>query len=136
MKKLFFYSLIALIPLSACSQKQSDKAQDNSIKQIKVAELNKIDFSDNSEIALLDVRTTEEVNDAAIANSIHIDVLETASFKEAVEKLDKSKTYYIYCRSGGRSTRAAEMMQGMGFEKLYNVQGGITAWKGQGFPVE
>jgi rhodanese-related sulfurtransferase len=135
MKKFFFYSFIALIPLSACSQK-SDKEQSDAIKQIKVVELNQIDFAANPEFVLIDVRTTEEVNDGAIANSKHIDVLEQDSFKNAVQELDKSKTYYLYCRSGGRSTRAAEMMKAMGFENLYNVEGGITAWKGQGFPIE
>jgi rhodanese-related sulfurtransferase len=40
------------------------------------------------------------------------------------------KNYYIYCRSGARSSRACKIMGKAGFKNLYNLKGGILSWKG------
>jgi len=44
--------------------------------------------------------------------------------------LDKTKKYYVYCRSGGRSGQACNIMQQMGFGNTYNLIGGIMEWEG------
>lgn len=79
---------------------------------------------------LLDVRTAEEVEEGKIPGALNIDVNGSA-FDEKVIDLDPSKTYYVYCRSGGRSTAACLKMNSFGFKNLYNLEGGITAWKGE-----
>lgn len=81
---------------------------------------------------ILDVRTLDEYNQVRIPNSILIDIYKP-DFLTQIEKLDKSKTYFIYCRSGSRSYNAAVNMQKMGFEKVYNLENGIIDWFG---PVE
>jgi rhodanese-related sulfurtransferase len=53
---------------------------------------------------------------------------------QEMENYDKSKTYYIYCRSGRRSNSAAKYMKSKGF-KVYDMQGGINNWCGQGLKV-
>ena len=53
-----------------------------------------------------------------------------ASFQTEVQKLDTSKTYVIYCRSGGRSAKAASFMDSHGFSKVYNLEGGINNYSG------
>ncbi len=53
----------------------------------------------------------------------------------ASSKLDKSRTYYIYCRSGKRSHGACLKMQKQGF-KVYDMEGGILNWTKLGMPVE
>ncbi len=78
---------------------------------------------------LLDVRTIEEYQDGFIAGAQQYDYYETASFKSALNGMDKDKTYYIYCRSGGRSGTTLDMMQQMGFKKVYNLDGGMLAWR-------
>jgi rhodanese-related sulfurtransferase len=45
--------------------------------------------------------------------------------------LDKSKNYYVYCRSGARSEQACHLMSQMGFENTFNLLGGIMQWQGE-----
>jgi len=84
---------------------------------------------------LLDVRTIEEHQDGFIAGAMQYDYYETASFKAALNGMDKDKTYYIYCRSGGRSGTTLAMMQQMGFKKVNNLEGGMLAWRRANQPV-
>jgi rhodanese-related sulfurtransferase len=79
---------------------------------------------------ILDVRTENECNEGSIANSINIDIYEGQGFIAKLEALDKSKNYYVYCRSGARSAKACEVMQSLGFENTYNLLGGILEWNG------
>ena len=78
-------------------------------------------------IVLVDVRTPSEHAAGNIAPSINIDVL-NPSFKSEIEKLDKSKTYLVYCRSGSRSARASKIMLDAGFKNIYNLLGGYNGW--------
>ena len=58
-----------------------------------------------------------------------------ADFKAQLEKLDKNKPVYVYCKVGGRSGQAAAQMQAMGFTAVYNLTGGMNAWNGAGKEV-
>lgn len=87
----------------------------------------------DSDGIILDVRTDEEVEEGIIPGAKQINISDPASFMENANKLDKSKNYYIYCRSGGRSAQACAVLESMGIEKTYNLLGGISEWDG---PVE
>ena len=56
-------------------------------------------------------------------------------FASQVEKLDKTKPVFVYCKRGGRSASAAEILKEKGFTKVYNLDGGITAWIDEGQEV-
>jgi rhodanese-related sulfurtransferase len=86
-------------------------------------------LSDQPGAILLDVRTSDEFNSGKIPGAININVMEN-SFLEAISKLDKTKSYFIYCLSGGRSGRACAIMANQGFD-VYNLVGGIGSWQGQ-----
>ena len=79
---------------------------------------------------VLDVRTSEECDQGILPEAIQIDFLASHDFVSAVEDLDKSKTYFVYCRSGNRSAQACLYMNMKGF-KIYNLTEGITAWDGE-----
>jgi rhodanese-related sulfurtransferase len=79
---------------------------------------------------ILDVRTEDECNQGVIPNSINIDIYLGQEFLEQLETLDKTKNYYVYCRSGARSANACEAMNNLGFENAYNLLGGILEWNG------
>ncbi len=79
---------------------------------------------------ILDVRTPGEVEEGYIANMTAIDFLEGQTFLEEISKLDKSKNYYIYCRSGNRSGQACDIMEQLGFGTTYNLEGGFMNWTG------
>jgi len=81
-----------------------------------------------SDAIILDVRTPKEVARGIIPGSKVIDFYGD-NFKAELEKLDKDKTYYVYCRSGGRSGKTCNVLQKAGFPNIYNLKGGITAWK-------
>ena len=76
---------------------------------------------------LLDVRTGMEVRGGALPKAINIDFM-SSNFQQKVAALDKSKTYFVYCRSGNRSGQACQMMHKMGFD-VRNLMGGIGAFK-------
>lgn len=80
---------------------------------------------------ILDVRTEEEVEEGFIPKMLNIDIRLGQEFLDEVEKLDKSKNYYIYCRSGARSGQACTLMNQMGFETTYNLIGGFMSWEGE-----
>lgn len=88
----------------------------------------KLQADDNA--VILDVRTEDEWNDGIIPNAINIDIYKGQGFIYQVEELDKSKNYYVYCRSGGRSAQACSIMNQMGFETAYNLMGGFSEWDG------
>jgi rhodanese-related sulfurtransferase len=56
-------------------------------------------------------------------------------FASQIEKLDKTKPVFVYCKRGGRSAGAAEILKEKGFTKVYNLDGGITAWTEEGQEV-
>lgn len=86
--------------------------------------------NDNNAV-ILDVRTLEEVEQGIIPNAIHIDIYMGQGFVQELNKLDKTKNYYVYCRSGNRSRQACYIMDQMGFEKAFNLMGGIIDWNGE-----
>jgi len=80
---------------------------------------------------VLDVRTEGEVQQGIIPNAIHIDIYKGQGFIYRLEELDKTKNYYVYCRSGSRSRQACSIMNRLGFQNAYNLMGGILDWKGE-----
>tara|TARA_B100000809_G_C15053266_1_gene499692 strand:+ start:303 stop:635 length:333 start_codon:yes stop_codon:yes gene_type:complete len=80
---------------------------------------------------ILDVRTPEEVAQGIIPNAIAIDIYKGQGFIDDIEKLDKTKSYYVYCKSGGRSGQACGVMSQLGFKNAFNLIGGFTDWKGK-----
>ncbi len=83
---------------------------------------------------LLDVRTASEYEAGYIQNAQNIDFL-SGEFERTIPTLDKNKTYYLYCKSGGRSGKATDLLLAAGFEKVYNI-GGFEMLAAAGFPVE
>ncbi len=89
----------------------------------------KLNADDNAQI--LDVRTEEEIEEGYIPNAINIDIYLGQQFLDELEKLDKSKNYYVYCRSGNRSAQACALMNSLGFATTHNLVGGFGEWEGE-----
>ncbi|MDD5765191.1 MAG: rhodanese-like domain-containing protein [Candidatus Marinimicrobia bacterium] len=85
-------------------------------------------------IILIDVRTPEEFNSGYIAGAINMNV-NSEFFDVQIDELDKTKTYIVYCKMGGRSTKAMTLMKEKGFKKVFNLEGGITQWQKENRPV-
>ncbi len=82
-------------------------------------------------VFILDVRTDDEIEEGYIPKAIHIDIYLGQGFMDELQKLDKSKNYYVYCRSGNRSGQACAIMNSIGFENTYNLKGGFMNWEGE-----
>ncbi len=80
---------------------------------------------------ILDVRTPEEVEEGYIPNATHIDIYLGQGFIDEIEKLDKTKNYYVYCRSGNRSGQACAILNSIGIENAFNLEGGFMNWEGE-----
>ena len=138
MKKILI-SLLAAIGLSTtgCSAQagQSSKsAPSDGITKLAPQAFIDQAKADTTSI-LLDVRTAKEYAEGHLANARQLDYLNTEAFDAGIKQLDKSRTYYIYCRSGRRSHGACQKMKKQGF-KVYDMEGGILNWTKLGMPVE
>lgn len=69
---------------------------------------------------VLDVRTSLEHRDGHLPGAVNV-----SNIRNEMETLDKSKTYYVHCRVGGRSAVACQLMANAGFENVYNLNGKI-----------
>ena len=83
---------------------------------------------------ILDVRTPEEYKEEHLAGAQQLDFLNTSVFDAGIKLLDKSHTYYVYCRSGKRSHNACIKMKKQGL-KVFDMEGGILNWKKLGMPT-
>ena len=92
------------------------------------------DNQNNPDFVIIDVRTPQEFVAEHIENATNIDFYSEA-FRDTLNTLDKNKTYLIYCRSGGRSGSALDIMAELNFREVYNILGGINLWKAEGFPT-
>lgn len=89
--------------------------------------------ANDSQAIILDVRTEDECEEGVIPGAVQIDILNPASFIEKAQKLDPTKNYYVYCRSGGRSAQACAVLHSLDIKNTFNLVGGITEWDG---PIE
>jgi phage shock protein E len=89
----------------------------------------------SADFVILDVRTPEEFATGFITGAVNLD-FKSAEFAGKLDGLDKSKTYLVYCRAGGRSAKAMTMMKEKGFKRVYNLRGGITEWNAQKLPLQ
>jgi thioredoxin len=85
-------------------------------------------------IQLIDVRTPGEYAEGFIGNAKNID-WNGSNFATEVAKLDKTKPVYLYCLSGGRSGNAANKLNEMGFTQVFDLKGGMNAWRNAAKPV-
>ena len=121
MHKILIFLLIA----TACVSSPKKQAQMNELAPDAWAELQE----QTSASVILDVRTAEEFESGYIKGALNLDIRGGADFLVSIEKLDKSKSYFVYCRSGARSGQACQLMSQMGFSAVYNLEGGVLAWE-------
>lgn len=94
------------------------------MKSVSVDELNEI-LTEGKEVQLVDVREPFEW-DAANVGGLHIPL---ATVPGAIDQIAKDKQVVVICRSGKRSANAISYLEGLGYENLYNLDGGLLAWK-------
>ena len=101
---------------------------------MSVRELSNL-IESGEELFLLDVRTKPEYEEAHLAATDEL--IPYDQLKSNLDRLPKNKNtaIYCFCRSGRRSGIAAEFLVLSGFKNVYNVEGGIIAWRDAGLEV-
>lgn len=84
-------------------------------------------LAEGQKLNIIDVRETEEVAEGKIPGAVNIPL---GLIEYRKQELDKSKEYVLVCRSGGRSSQAAEYLEHQGY-RVINMAGGMLAWEGK-----
>ena len=104
------------------------------IENVKATDMKKA-IDNESGVVILDVRRPTEITVGRIPGAENIDIRQD-EFWLKFKALSKEKKYYVHCNNVGRSTSAARVMKQMGFKNVYNLLGGIQAWKSEGYILE
>ncbi|MFC2001288.1 rhodanese-like domain-containing protein [Chloroflexota bacterium] len=112
------------------------KTETQIIAEVTPEEANALiqDNKDSPNFTIIDVRTPEEYATGHIEKAMNLDY-NSEIFRADINKLEKSKMYLIYCRSGHRSGLALSIMKELGFTEVYNMLGGIIEWEASGLPT-
>ncbi|MCW3094153.1 MAG: hypothetical protein JWP81_5222 [Ferruginibacter sp.] len=121
-------STLFFLVISLCCHAQTDSS-------LTAAEFEKA-ISNNDSIQLLDVRTPAEYNAGHVSNALLADWKDENEFNRRIAYIDKDKPVFVYCLGGGRSAAAAVKMRAMGYRSVYELKGGINAWKAANKSVE
>jgi rhodanese-related sulfurtransferase len=128
--------LVVLIPgliLVSCTKKEA--SENAGISKPSSVQLSPEEFraklANTPDAVLIDVRKPEELQPGIIEGAINIDYTDS-SFTERVGKLDKTKSYFVYCKSGKRSSAAVVEMEKLGFKNMFVLEGGYTTWQDAG----
>ena len=127
MKKLVSLFLLSLILLSCKTESNSE------VELITPEEMHEISKMDS--VQLVDIRTPKEFKSGYIDGFQNIDYF-SKTFDQDLQMLDKSKPVIVVCRSGRRSAKCSKKMVKAGFVKIYDLDGGLTKWKHEGFELK
>jgi len=144
MKKIF-YVLIAMLTFASCQQSTNNKtAKQKKVVKNKIAKkqtlLNpqafkaKMDATPRKQI--IDLRTHGELHRIGpIPGARQVD-FQNPNFDKIIANYNKDADTFIYCASGTRSAAAFKKMKALGFKTVYDLQGGVNAWKSAGLPIQ
>ena len=138
MKKILFMAGLAVVACALLFRPSVLRAQGSTGEYPKLSPAEARELlgkrSGNPGFVLLDVRTQKEFDAERIAGAVIVDY-NSPSFREKIAKLDRSKSYLVYCRTGNRTNGAVKVMRELGFPNVSVFPGGITKWKEAGFPT-
>ncbi len=126
-------SILLAIGAISCDQKAGERGgSTSSTPVISVQQLNKL-VTNEQDIFLLDVRTEPEVITSRLAFTDMRIAYDSLNILRSQLPQDKNAAIYCFCRTGRRSAIATTYLRSIGYTNVYNVEGGITAWRAAGF---
>ena len=117
---LWFLGGVAFFVMISCNSRKEGTIQKIDRATVEAEVIGK-------EVQWIDVRTPQEYNAGHIDDAVNFDI-KGESFVEQINTLDKNQPVYLYCRRGGRSNRAAEILKSEGFKEIYDYTGGYEEW--------
>jgi rhodanese-related sulfurtransferase len=106
------------------------------VRDITTADAHKLiqENAENEDFVIVDLRMDHEFKPGHLENAVQMNVYGD-TFVEDLVKLDRSKTYMLYCRSGGGSRLISRFMKEFKFNEVYNILGGLKKWHADGLPM-
>lgn len=139
-RRILVTSTLAVgLVLGGCSD-GSVESSDSTVAITAVAEPGVVSAQTASELAarddveVIDVRTPEEFEEGHLEGATRIGIAD-ADFRDQLDELDRDGNYLVYCRTDNRSGQAVEVMREMGFDNVWDMDGGVTAWSDAGLPL-
>jgi len=126
-----YFAILLLLATMSCATTQSQPGATADIQVLTPTEYQA--QQPTSKAVLLDVRTPEEYATGHLENAKNVDY-RGGAFADEMKNWNKNKVYYLYCASGNRSGKAAELLKEAGFKHIYNI-GGFPALQEAGLPV-
>ena len=124
-----FLSALAFFLLAGCLQEDERLLEPGAALTLMERNRGKSDF------VILDVRTPGEFRQGFIEGAVLMNYYDT-DFRQRFASLDRKATIFMYCRSGNRSSSVLALADELGFERVYDLRGGILAWKRAGLPIQ
>jgi rhodanese-related sulfurtransferase len=123
---VFFVILAVAAPAAAGSP----------VTNVTVAKAQKLikERAGKADFVILDVRTPTEFAEGHIDRAVNLDV-QSRDFEKGLRKLDREKSYLVYCRTGNRSRKATVAMEALGFRSIFHMTEGVVRWKQQNLPL-
>ena len=128
--------LVFLAGMLTVSTIQAEEEAGNAVEKIEVTAAQDY-VAHHEDAVIMDVRTPAEFDLSHITGALNVNVQDD-DFESMVAGLDKDRTYLVHCTrnpGNGRSSRALETLQSLGFKNLYNIEGGYIAWKDADLPL-
>lgn len=135
-RKRFLAAMAMVMGAAALCAALSTNPPDKILKSVSVSEAAAMIAAEaaNTNFIIIDVRTPGEYAQSYISNAVNVNYND-AAFSELISEFDRGGMYLIYCKAGSRSAKALEVMRGLEFREVYNMNGGITAWIEAVLPV-
>lgn len=135
MKKYILITIIAF-SIASCGEDQEkvDQGVEKDNTEYTGAKVNKsvtrAEFETllkKKDAQLIDVRTPKEYTSGHIENAINIDYYAN-DFKSKLAELDRNKPVLVYCKTENRTRETAKILEELGFNEVYTLEGGFTLW--------
>jgi len=135
-KKLTGYAVLLFILLFGFVLPSCNAQQEQNITALSAKEASSLieKHKGDSDFVILDIRTPGEYQSGHLKNAVMVDYY-SKSFADEIGRLDKEKSYLVYCRSGNRSARAMDLFKKLQFQKIYHLSSGINSWNSDGLPL-
>jgi phage shock protein E len=136
--RIYFICLLLLISTAACSKVETPAEQNAAppelagVRTVSPREAAAI-LEQRRDILILDVRTSNELKEGSIARSM---LTPFWSLVGGTMKIPQDRPIMLVCAVGGRSYAAGQLLARNGFQEIYNLRGGVVAWKHAGLPVK
>jgi len=124
--------ILSVFMMFSCS---NSTEQENVISKVVSVDELQVLIKAKTDLQLIDVRTIREYNTGHLPGAKLIDYYRP-DFKTQLEKLNKQKPIAVYCAVGVRSNRTLRTLKSLGFKEVYDLQGGIEAWRKNNLPIQ